>query len=140
MKNIISKIESLVNDNINTYLPDVSRDSFEENGAVYYMNGKNGMEFDRFVNDRLSDFFVFYDDEESLGAVKFNLYYNGDAIIYINDYHNIALLSVGAMCQTDPDIAPHIGNPVGTGLIRVSSDSLEIDKRDKPIFFEKREM
>ncbi len=40
MKNIISKIESLVNDNINTYLPDVSRDSFEENGAVYYMNGK----------------------------------------------------------------------------------------------------
>lgn len=263
MKNIISKIESLVNDNINTYLPDVSRDNFEKNGAVYYMNGKNGTEFDWFVNDRLSDFFVFYDDEESLGAIKLNLYYNGDAIIYIyddnghhlkeeinasvevteeellkfavllknvmddegvwdveisrintevsvtpemiqefmehktnyqalierralfnkscyvskilleegwkvgymlrdepanemdsgwcfmvgneddeyiNDYHNIALLSVGAMCQTDPDIAPHIGNPVGTGLIRVSSDSLEIDKRDKPIFFEKREM
>ena len=53
---------------------------------------------------------------------------------------NIISKSVGAMCQTDPDIAPHIGNPVGPGLIRVSSDSLEIDKRDKPIFFEKREM
>ena len=53
---------------------------------------------------------------------------------------NIISKSVGAMCQTDPEIAPHIGNPVGTGLIRVSSDSLEIDKRDKPIFFEKREM
>ena len=49
-------------------------DFLEENGTVYYMNGKNGTEFDWHVNDRLSDFMVFYDDEDKLGAVKASVY------------------------------------------------------------------
>ena len=70
MNTIISQIKAIINENINTYLPDQKREAFEENGAIYYMNGKNGTEFDWFVNERLSDFFVFYNDEESLGAVN----------------------------------------------------------------------
>ena len=261
MNIIIQKIESLINDNITAYLPDIKRENLEENGAIYYMNGKNGTEFDWFVNNKVSDFFVFYNDSENLGAVKLTLYCNGDVIIYIyddnghhlkeeintsievapedllkfavllkttmdnkliwnkginridtnsvvtpeqiqefedhkkdyqgmierkalfskscyvskkileegwkvgymsrdeatnemdsgwcfmvgneddeyvNDYHNIALLYVGDICKIDPDVIAHIGNPVGTELIRVSSDSFEIDKHDRPIFFQKR--
>ena len=85
MNTIISQIKAIINENINTYLPDQKREAFEENGAIYYMNGKNGTEFDWFVNERLSDFFVFYNDEESLGAVKLNLYHNGDVAVYIYD-------------------------------------------------------
>lgn len=33
------------------------------------MNGKNGTEFDWFVNEHLPSFMVFYDNEEKLGAV-----------------------------------------------------------------------
>lgn len=262
MNTIISQIKAIINENINTYLPDQKREAFEENGAIYYMNGKNGTEFDWFVNERLSDFFVFYNDEESLGAVKLNLYHNGDVAVYIydeqghhmkkevhthiktseelllkfavllkktvddpcvwdadiekidtekevseewmrdfedhkvhyagmierramfgkrcfvskklleegwkvgymtrseplgeedsgwcfmvgneddaytNDYHNIALLYIGEICQIDPDVMAHICHPVGTALIRVSSDTLEIDENKKPIFLEKRQ-
>ncbi len=83
MNTIISQIKAIINDNINTCLPDRKREDFEENGTIYYMNGKNGTEFDWFVNERLSDFFIFYNDEESLGAVKLNLYHNGDVAVYI---------------------------------------------------------
>jgi len=40
-------------------LPHVNAEDLEENGAVYYMNGKNGTEFDWYVNKKVSDFFVF---------------------------------------------------------------------------------
>lgn len=38
----------------------------------------------------------------------------------------------------DPDIWNYIDNPVGTELIRISSNEFEVDKRDKEIFMEKR--
>ena len=58
---------------------------------------------------------------------------------YYNDYKNIALVSVHEVYQLDPDICNYIDNPVGTELIRISSNEFEIDKRDKEIFMEKRE-
>ena len=57
---------------------------------------------------------------------------------YYNDYKNIALVSVQEVYQLDPDIWNYIDNPVGTELIRISSNEFEIDKRDKEIYMEKR--
>ena len=57
---------------------------------------------------------------------------------YYNDYKNIALVSVQEVYQLDPDIWIYIDNPVGTELIRISSNEFEIDKRDKEIFMEKK--
>lgn len=57
---------------------------------------------------------------------------------YTDDYKNIALVSVYEVYQLDPDIWNYIDNPVGTELIRISSNEFEIDKRDKEIFMEKR--
>ncbi len=261
MNTILSTIKKLILDNRRMYLPHVKDEDLEENGAIYYMNGKNGTEFDWYVNERISDFFVFYNDENCMGAVKLLLYNDGGILIYLydeqgaklikevktfievpkeeilklavflrcemddkkiwdakiddinfkenitanqisefqenarfyqdminrkkilgmfcyvskkitdegwkvgymvreepqregdsgwsfmagneddeflEDYNNIKLLSIGAMCQLDPEIYAHIDKPVGTALIRVASNRLEVDKNDREIYVEKQ--
>ena len=262
MNRILNEIKEIIRQNINEYLPEVEPGDLEENGTVYYMNGKNGTEFDWYVNEHLPSFMVFYNDEQNLGAVKLSIYTDGGVEVYIygdkgnkvikevqtsievaenelfnlavilrseadeknvwdssidiintdveitdeeitkfrdteqymeptkkkmkllsqtaylskkileegwkvgymrrdepinendsgwsflagneddeyyNDYKNIALVSVHEVYQLDPDICNYIDNPVGTELIRISSNEFEIDKRDKEIFMEKRE-
>lgn len=261
MNEILNEIRRLINESWSMYLPHVKAEALEENGAVYYMNGKNGTEFDWYVNGKVSDFFVFYNDENNLGAVKLTLYRDGGVLVYIYDEHgrnlikeiktyvetsteeiftfavllrnvmddnkiwdanidsidtsviltadkinefknneqyyeaminrkkllgmmsyvskkitdegwkvgymtrdealnendsgwsfmagneddeyvadysNIKLLSIAEVCQLDSDVLKYIDNPVGTALIRVSSDEFEIDHNDREIYVEKR--
>lgn len=261
MNRILNEIKEIIKQNINEYLPEVKPSDLEENGTVYYMNGKNGTEFDWYVNEHLPSFMVFYNDKQNLGAAKLLIYTNGEVVLYIygdrgnktikevqtsikvtenelfnlavilksqaedkdiwdasidkintdvkitdeqiaefqdteqymeptknrmkllnqtaylskkileedwkvgymrrdelvnendsgwsfcagnedneyyNDYKNIALVSVHEVYQIDPDIWNYIDNPVGTELIRISSNEFEVDKRDKEIFMEKR--
>ena len=263
MNRILNEIKEIIKQNINEYLPEVKPSDLEENGTVYYMNGKNGTQFDWYVNAHLPNFMVFYNDEQNLGAVKLSIYTDGQVILYIygdkgnkvikevktsievaenelfnlavilkseaddkssweasidkintdveinnkkitefqdseqymepiknrlkllnktaylskkileegwkigymrrdkpvnendsgwsfmagneddeyyNDYKNIALVSVQEVYQLDPDILGYIENPVGTALIRISSNEFEIDKNDKEIFMEKRKV
>ena len=83
MHRLISEIKEMMNKSIREYLPDVPSSDLEENGNIYYMNGKNGTEFDWYVNEHISDFMVFYNDEKNLGAVKFTLYTDGKVLIHI---------------------------------------------------------
>ncbi|MCI8509145.1 MAG: DUF2185 domain-containing protein [Lachnospiraceae bacterium] len=92
MNKILNEIRRLVNENREMYLPHIKSEALEENGAVYYMNGKNGTEFDWYVNNKISDFFVFYNDENNLGAVKLTLYCGGDVLIYIYDESGRSLI------------------------------------------------
>ena len=261
MNRILNEIKQIIKQNISEYLSEVLFSDLEENGAVYYMNGKNGTEFDWYVNEHLPSFMVFYNDEQNLGAVKLLIHNDGRIALYIygdrgnkiikevqasievaenelfnlavilkneaddksiwdgsidkintdieindekitefkdsekymeptknrmklfnqtaylskkilkedwkvgymrrdkpvnendsgwsfcagneddeyyNDYKNIALVSVYEVYQIDPDILNYISNPVGTELIRISSNEFEIDKNDKEIFMEKR--
>lgn len=85
MYEILNEIRRMINKNLITYLPHVKAENLEENGAIYYMNGRNGTEFDWYVNGKISDFFVFYNDDNNLGAVKLTLYNNGNVLIYIYD-------------------------------------------------------
>lgn len=263
MNRILNEIKEIIKQNIKEYLPEVKPSDLEENGTVYYMNGKNGTEFDWYVNEHLPSFMVFYNDEQNLGAVKLSIYTDGGVAVYIygdkgnkvikevqtsievaenelfnlavilrseadeksvwdasidkintdveitdkeitkfqdteqymeptknrmkllnqtaylskkileegwkvgymhrddpinendsgwsfmagneddeycDDYKNIALVSVHEVYQLDPDIWNYIDNPVGTELIRISSNEFEIDKRDKEIFMEKRKV
>ena len=87
MHKIFLKIKEIISDSINKYLPDISLDKLENNGAIFYMNGKNGTEFDWYVNDKLSDFMVFYDDEDNMGAIKATLYNKGDLLLYVYGEH-----------------------------------------------------
>ena len=49
MNRILNEIKEIIKQNINEYLPEVKSSDLEENGTVYYMNGKNGTEFDWYV-------------------------------------------------------------------------------------------
>ena len=261
MNKVLNEIKKLVNESISKYLPDVKSNDLEENGLIYYMNGKNGTEFDWYVNEHISDFMVFYGDEKNLGALKLTLYNDGNVLIivygdkgnkivqkiettmnitkqeildlavmlkkeaddkkifdksidminsdikvsedeinefesdakffekmiarkkmfnlkaivsakitkegykvgymvrydprdaedsgwqflagnedqnYLDDIKNIGLLPLGYVSNIDPDVLKHIDDPIGTKLIRISSNEFEVDKQNKKIYVEKR--
>ena len=52
MNRILNEIKEIIKQNLNKYLPEVKPIDLEENGTVFYMNGKNGTEFDWYVNGR----------------------------------------------------------------------------------------
>lgn len=83
MNGILNKIKGIVESNIELYLPDVKNTELENGGAVYYMNGKDGTEFDWYVNDKIPPFMVFYNDKDNLGAIKLLLYNDGRIEVYI---------------------------------------------------------
>jgi len=83
MNKIISQIEKIMLECMNTQMPDISKKDLEKDGAIFYMNGKNGTAFDWYVNDHFPAFFIFYGDKENLGAVKALLYTDGFLDVYV---------------------------------------------------------
>lgn len=83
MHRILTQIRELMGEAAAEYLGQDYPGSLEDQGGVFYMNGKNGTEFDWFVNDRLPSFMMFYDDEENLGAVKAMVYKDGTLSLYV---------------------------------------------------------
>lgn len=85
MNRILNKIKDIIDSNMKIYLPHVKSSDLENDGEIYYMNGKDGTEFEWYVNDKLPPFMVFYNDEANLGAIKLLLYNNGGIVVYIYD-------------------------------------------------------
>ena len=85
MNKVILKIKEIINNGINQYLPNVKNKDLEDNGSIYYMNGNNGTEFDWYVNQKLSNFMVFYNDKDNLGAVKLIIHSDRNIYLYIYD-------------------------------------------------------
>lgn len=85
MNRILNKIKEAIESNMELHLPHVKNSDLENDGAIYYMNGKDGTEFDWYVNDKLPPFMVFYNDEANLGAIKLLLYNDGGIVVYIYD-------------------------------------------------------
>jgi len=56
---------------------------------------------------------------------------------YYEDYRNISLMSIHEVIQYDSAVWKHITSPVGTSLIRISSDEFEVDDNTKEIYMEK---
>ena len=92
MDPIINDIKDIMIGAIKEYMPGLSFDDLEEGGKVYYMNGKNGTEFDWFVNEHLPVFMIFYNDKENLGAVKATVYTDGGVLLYLFDENGKHLL------------------------------------------------
>ena len=82
MNRILTELKKIMDNCLETDLPGVSRSNLEDNGAVFYMNGNNGTEFDWYVNEKLSSFMIFYNDKENLGAVKATIYDRGEVVVY----------------------------------------------------------
>ena len=83
MNDILSQVEKFMHGALKEKLPQVNLSDLEDNGAVFYMNGKNGTAFDWYVNDHLPCFFMFYGDKENLGAVKAMLYNDCNMSVYV---------------------------------------------------------
>ncbi|RHR10055.1 DUF2185 domain-containing protein [Pseudoflavonifractor sp. AF19-9AC] len=83
MNQILKELRAIAGRERARCLPEVTDQDLEKNGALFYMNGQNGTEFDWYVNDRLSSFMVFYNDEANLGAVKLHLSHNGTADVFL---------------------------------------------------------
>ncbi|SFB66751.1 immunity protein Imm33 domain-containing protein [Ruminococcus albus] len=83
MNNILVQVDKYMHEALKSKLPEVSSADLEKDGAVFYMNGKNGTAFDWFVNEHFPCFFIFYGDKENLGAVKATLYSDGRLSVYV---------------------------------------------------------
>ena len=83
MNRILIELKKNMKECLEKYVPDILPDDLEDRGAIFYMNGKNGTEFDWYVNDKVSDFMIFYNDEDNLEAVKATIYNNGELLIYV---------------------------------------------------------
>ena len=104
MNKILKEIKDLIKENLKKYLPEVKESDLEENGDIFYMNGKNGTEFDWHVNDCLSSFMVFYNDKNNMGAVKLTLYNNGSISIYLyGDSGSRLVNEVKANCKASEE-------------------------------------
>jgi hypothetical protein len=83
MNNIFEQLQQYMQESLRKALPGVKVSDLEKDGAVFYMNGKNGTAFDWYVNEHFPDFFIFYGDRENLGAVKAMLYTDGALAVYV---------------------------------------------------------
>ena len=92
LNRILNEVKRIIEENMKEYLPQVKSSDLEENGNVYYMNGKNGTEFEWFVNEHLPCFMVFYNDEQNLGAAKLSVYTDGRVELYLYGDNGNALV------------------------------------------------
>ena len=79
----IEKIKNVFAEIRNEY-PFITDEDLDENGAIYYMNGNDGTDFDWNANDHTSEFYMYHENE--IGFIK--LYVNNDdtytAYVYPN--------------------------------------------------------
>ena len=85
MNNKIKKIINTVSEKIKENFPELKFSDLEESGVIYYMNDQNGTAFDWSMNEHLSPFMCFYKDG-SCGALKMDIYDDGEAIMYFYQY------------------------------------------------------
>lgn len=65
----ITRIKDLFEELIKTH--NIDKNDLCDNGAIYYMNGNDGTDFDYGCNNMTCEFFVFWKDSEA-GAIKLN--------------------------------------------------------------------
>lgn len=85
MNGILNEIKTIMEQNREQYLSQVKSSDLEENGAVFFMNSRDGTEFEWYVNGKLPPFMMFYDDEAKMGAVKLLLYRDGTVQVIVFD-------------------------------------------------------
>ena len=80
------QIIKITKDALAALMPELKAEGLEENGKVYYMNGRDGTFFDWTMNGHACPFMCFYNDKNAMGAIKVTAYNDGDISICV--YHN----------------------------------------------------
>jgi len=68
-KKILAEVIEYLNNEASRLAPEVKAEELCDNGAIYYMNGNDGTDFDWACNDRLCEFYKFYKSTE-YGFIK----------------------------------------------------------------------
>lgn len=90
-RRILEEIKTYINEARKQY-PEITDDILCDNGAIYYMNGNDGTDFDWFCNNRCCEFYLFYKETE-YGFLKVFVYENGkmDGYVYLDKGHGDAI-------------------------------------------------
>ena len=80
-KKLLKEVIEYMNAEASKIAPEVKAEELCENGAVYYMNGNDGTQFDWSWNDNLCEFYKFYKSTE-YGFIKVYVNKNG----YLSGY------------------------------------------------------
>lgn len=78
---IMAKVISFFNE-IREGYKNITDEELDSNGAIYYMNGNDGTDFDWDYNDRLCEFFIFHKNEKGFIKLLVNRDDTMDAYVY----------------------------------------------------------
>lgn len=92
MNKLAKELNRLVKENLKQYLPHIKKRELIDNGEIYYSKPNSGTAYDWYVNEIISDFTVYYNDEKKFGAIKMRLNLKGDVTISIYDDHGETLI------------------------------------------------
>ena len=77
---IIKEVENFFAE-IRAKYPNITDDMLDSQGAIYYMNGNDGTDFDWNANQRCCEFYMFHKNE--MGFIKVNVCVGGDMEAYV---------------------------------------------------------
>lgn len=77
---IITKIEQMFNETREKY-PHITDDMLDSQGAIYYMNGNDGTDFDWNANQRCCEFYIYHKNE--IGFIKLYVEVGDTVTIYV---------------------------------------------------------
>lgn len=80
---IIEKIKEVFTE-IREQYPFITDEDLDNNGAIYYMNGNDGTDFDWNANDRCCEFYMFHSNEVGFVKLLVNKYDTYTAYVYPN--------------------------------------------------------
>lgn len=103
--------------------PNITNDMLYNNGAIYYMDGNDGTEFDWNMNNRLCEFLVFHKNE--MGFIK--------AFVNMDNSINMYIYEDGGMKPTYEFIEEMEGLKAGSFANLMNYIADEEDLWDNPI-------
>ncbi len=149
MNRVLEQVERIMHETLQRELSDVWPYDLERDGAIFYMNGRNGTAFDWYVNERFPSFPIFYNDEENLGAAKAMLHTDGNLTVYVyGDKGHAEPMSferyIDATAEELLDLAVTLtgkadGNTIWDEDIRSLEADGKPDKEDVELFISLRE-
>lgn len=136
---IIEEIKNVFAD-IRQRYPHITDKDLDKNGAIYYMNGNDGTDFDWNVNDRCCEFYMYHENE--IGFIK--LYINvGDtytAYVYPNGEMKAVEIINGDLDEGDSLYLATILLHKADMLLIWDEDITEIDFSYEPKEWELKDM
>lgn len=107
--------------------PHITDEDLDSGGAIFYMNGNDGTEFDWIVNSMTSEFFIFFNPERGgRGFIKIN--------VFATDEMRVCVYPDGGAEPAEYYSVP-IGPGEAAGIVRFLYEAADMNGHfDKPVY------